>query len=115
MKSDSPGGFLGGRIGIDLDVVVIAHNPEVQRLMDEHRLEWGVQWELARGVSTKLWSWSDIKDKLTQLQGSNSKVAYKVPGIVLNKPSQSLADLSIWYFSIPFSRSSNLTPFEGVN
>ncbi|KAI0673977.1 RNA dependent RNA polymerase-domain-containing protein [Trametes maxima] len=41
-------------------VHIIAHSASVQRLFDELNVAWGVQYELARGVSRGWWTWDDI-------------------------------------------------------
>lgn len=42
--------------------------------MDQLHLEWGVQYELARGVSLQQWTWEDVlrvlREKPKELQGS---------------------------------------------
>ena len=48
---------------------MIAHDSEVQRNMDLHRLSWGVQYEIARGVSDGRWTWAHVsRDKILKLR-----------------------------------------------
>ncbi|GLB43650.1 putative RNA-dependent RNA polymerase [Lyophyllum shimeji] len=99
--------FLAGPLGADLNPVIIAHDKEVQPLMDEAGIAWGVQYEIAHGISRGYWQWSDVKAKLAQLKGkdarsqdsahpvSNKDTAHRVRSIMLGvrqKPS----DTSIW-------------------
>jgi RNA-dependent RNA polymerase len=39
---------------------LVAHDRVAQELMDNYDLPWGVQYELARGVTRGWWQWSDI-------------------------------------------------------
>ena len=66
---------------------VVASNAEVQLMMDDKQIAWGVQWELARGIAIRhesgqtqrSWSWSDItREKLDKLKGKNADAAWKV-------------------------------------
>ncbi|CAL1694877.1 unnamed protein product [Somion occarium] len=68
-----------------LGTYVIAHDDLVQSQMDRHKLAWGVQYEIARGVSNRRWTWKEVTlDKIRQLQGDNTK-ACEVPAIILGK------------------------------
>lgn len=79
-----------------LDPVVIAHSTEAQRVMDSCRLSWGVQYELARGVTNGLWSWQDVIEKASTFVGSNADNAYKVFSQMSGTPLRTLHDMSIW-------------------
>ncbi|KAK0501028.1 RNA dependent RNA polymerase-domain-containing protein, partial [Armillaria luteobubalina] len=69
---------------------IVAHDTAVQRLFDDQEISWGVQWELARGVSTDRWTWNAIEDKLLRsdsLRGTEEEVLFKVASIMKNQPS----------------------------
>jgi RNA-dependent RNA polymerase len=52
--------------------------------MEQLKISWGVQYELARGVLAEKWAWDDITDGvLRQLRGSNAQAASKVSAVVL--------------------------------
>ncbi|KAI1786799.1 RNA dependent RNA polymerase-domain-containing protein [Ganoderma leucocontextum] len=56
------------------DVYILAHSAEAQRLFDRIPLSWGVQYEIARGVSRGLWSWDTViqsEQALKSLRGPN--------------------------------------------
>lgn len=90
--------FIRGRIGIDLTLEIIAHDKTVQTLLDQEKIPWGVQYELARGVSAGIWEWSDVMPKINSLRASdgNIKIAYKVRSIMLDRPMMHVSDLAIW-------------------
>jgi hypothetical protein len=83
----------------DLNTTIIAHNSSIQALLDENRISWGVQFELARGVTTGHWTWDAVEDKIGELTGSNAKAAQRVRSVMLNVP-QKAPDLTIWYVHI---------------
>ncbi|KDQ62864.1 hypothetical protein JAAARDRAFT_53096 [Jaapia argillacea MUCL 33604] len=69
---------------LDLPAVEIAHSLCVQK--DLENLSWGVQWEIARGVTNGLWSFDDVtSEKCKLLVGSNAQAAFKVPAVILGK------------------------------
>lgn len=53
-------------------------------MLEANDLSWGVQYELARGVNNKWWSWSDVNKKLDEFAdlGSLNRSAPLVPGIM---------------------------------
>ena len=91
--------FLDVVSGGDLPVYIVAHDCEVQKLMDARRICWGAQWNIALGVSNGLWDWSDITaSKLDLLQGSNVEAAWKVSSVILSEaiPQVAPGSLEIW-------------------
>jgi hypothetical protein len=51
--------------------------------MEQLKISWGVQYELARGVLSDKWTWDDITDSvLRQLRGSNAQAASRVSAVV---------------------------------
>ncbi|KAG6856768.1 hypothetical protein H0H87_000946 [Tephrocybe sp. NHM501043] len=89
--------FLSGPLGQALDPVYIAHDAEVVALMDKEKIPWGAQWEVARGVTMKLWDWEKVKAKIPQLRASkNGEIAHKVWSIIMDKPLPKPADNTIW-------------------
>ncbi|KAJ7696817.1 RNA dependent RNA polymerase-domain-containing protein [Mycena rosella] len=94
--------LFGGKYASQLEVHIIAHCSEVQRRFDSVGVHLGVQWELARGVSTEKWTWKDVEAKYNSkfdiFRGSNSMLAEQVPAIMRGRPraqSQS-QNLSLW-------------------
>ncbi|KAF8273854.1 RNA dependent RNA polymerase-domain-containing protein [Lactarius quietus] len=62
---------------------VICHSQNVQRLMDDRGISWGVQYELARGILGEKWKWADVTDSvLDRLQGPNAVAASKVRSVM---------------------------------
>lgn len=83
---------------LQLQAHIIAHCPEVQQLLDSRNIAWGVQYEIARGVSCGSWTWKDVTlDKVQSLQGTNVEAATMVANVMLGQPPRShSADLAIW-------------------
>jgi len=51
--------------------------------MEQLKISWGVQYELARGVLSEKWTWEGITDNvLRQLRGSNAQAAARVSAVV---------------------------------
>jgi hypothetical protein len=90
-----------GPFATDLAYNIIAHDNDVQKLFDSLRITYGVQYELARGVSNNWWKWSDVtRDKLRSLTGDNASAAHKVVSVMLNldvsQVKHSPSSLAIW-------------------
>ncbi len=83
-------------------IYILAHSKEAQRLFDRIPLSWGVQYEIARGVSRGLWSWETVTQSeaaLTALRGPNinaSRVSQ-----VLGRPLGDVlpSDAALWCVS----------------
>ena len=76
--------LLSGKIALPRQF--ICHSKPVQERMEQLKLSWGVQYELARGVLADKWSWDDITDNiLRQLRGSNAQAASRVSAVVSGK------------------------------
>jgi hypothetical protein len=88
--------FLSGPIGVDLDTTTIAHDARIQALLDLKQISWGVQFELARGVTTGQWTWDVVESKISELSGPSAKTAYRVRSVMLNVPQRGNSDLAIW-------------------
>lgn len=59
-------------LGQKIEPFVIAHDRDAVIRMNAWNIAWGVQYEIARGVSQKLWTWDDVTDeRLEMLQGSS--------------------------------------------
>ena len=59
--------------------IVIAHDKDVQVLLDHYRIAKGVQFEIARCVTEGRWKWSDItKSVLRDLRGTNFEAGSKL-------------------------------------
>lgn len=73
-------------LGVNLTPVHIAHNKNIQRLMDHRRISWGVQWAIARGITQGLWGWEDVTpEKLDMLKGSCAEAAMNVEDVILSR------------------------------
>jgi hypothetical protein len=90
--------FANSQFGTDLEPSFIAHDDEAQQLLDLNRIEWGTQFELARGVSTGAWTWDQIHKHISGLGGNNTKSAYKVPRVLRGGTSSSMepGDIAVW-------------------
>ncbi|CAA7264868.1 unnamed protein product [Cyclocybe aegerita] len=91
--------FANGPLCADLKEVFIGGRPDAngtQKLLDEHRIEWGIQYELARGVSNGSWTWDDVRDRILELRGKNADAAYKVNRVMTRMSSLSKSGLAIW-------------------
>ncbi|TFK95078.1 hypothetical protein BDV98DRAFT_599146 [Pterulicium gracile] len=82
----------------DLKVTIIAHCPIAQSAMDAVQLPYGIQRELARGVTTDLWNWQAVLAKLHLFKDfpKSAAGAYKVASLMLDKPLGSAVDLDVW-------------------
>ncbi|TFK18698.1 hypothetical protein FA15DRAFT_649270 [Coprinopsis marcescibilis] len=89
--------FLGKPLGIALEAHIIAHNSDVQTVLDEYKIEWGVQWELARGLMKEpsLWTWDDIRERIPDLVGSNAEKAGQV-GHIMGRARHGTTAMSVW-------------------
>lgn len=71
----------------------------VQAWLDELRIPWGVQYEIARGVSSARWKWNAVtKEKLKKLRGLNAESAFKVAAVILGtpEPRPTRGDVLLW-------------------
>lgn len=85
---------------------VVAFDDKVQTMMDDKQISWGVQWELARGVSGRdnlgqlqsWWRWSDVtRERLDKLKGRNIDAAWKVRYIMRDEElPRSPATRELW-------------------
>ncbi|KAK0185175.1 RNA dependent RNA polymerase-domain-containing protein, partial [Armillaria mellea] len=94
---------------------IVAHDLAVQRLFDDQKISWGVQWELARGVSTGSWTWDEVKDKLlssASLRGTEEEVLFKVASIMKNLPFGGLLEYRIGFVFWPGMRLEQLALME---
>ncbi|KAJ6541584.1 RNA dependent RNA polymerase-domain-containing protein [Mycena capillaripes] len=89
-----------GHHGSELEKYEIAHNKDVQKQFDNYGVHLGIQWELARGVSTGKWTWEDIAAKINAkyniFRGTNSQIAWKVPDIMRGRQPLDSHDLPLW-------------------
>lgn len=96
--------FARSQIGVNLEVGFIAHDDGTQTLMDSLMIEWGTQYELARGVSQGTWTWAEVRARLQQLKGKNVDAAFKVRSIMHNNKTmpKSASDIYLWYACLSF-------------
>jgi hypothetical protein len=65
-------------------VTDLSYDERVQKMMDEHKLGWAVQYEIARGVSDGYWGWDTItEDMVKKLTGTNANAAPLVTKTIL--------------------------------
>ena len=51
--------------------------------MERRKISWAVQYELARGVLSEMWTWDDVTvEVLERLRGSNFEAAPRVPKVM---------------------------------
>ncbi|KAG2022571.1 RNA-directed RNA polymerase, variant 2 [Coprinopsis cinerea AmutBmut pab1-1] len=74
---------------------IVEYNPAVLELFDRARVEWGTQWELARGVLKGFWTWEDVMTRIPKLVGSNTEIAPNVPQI-MGKSISSGTSIALW-------------------
>ncbi|KAI0307660.1 RNA dependent RNA polymerase-domain-containing protein [Multifurca ochricompacta] len=96
--------FIDGRLPSSLNV--ICHCEGVQQSMEHLGVSWGVQYELARGVLAKKWTWADVTDSvLARLQGSNAKAAPRVHSVMseavglrktVHRTGSGVTNLTLW-------------------
>ena len=84
--------------GTELAFQIVAHNNEVQKELDAMNISWGVQYELARGITANLWTWEEIRtEQLQKLKGTNVQAAYRVANVMRNRPISVRQGLSLWF------------------
>ncbi|KXN85003.1 putative RNA-dependent RNA polymerase SHL2 [Leucoagaricus sp. SymC.cos] len=103
LPPDTPssiGSFFHGNLGTGLEPVLISHCPKTQWQMDDLGLAWGVQYELARGVTLKRWTWDDVYDVLhakpEALTGLNAKAAFKVSAVMQGRDVSRVVNVMLW-------------------
>ncbi|KAJ7511698.1 RNA dependent RNA polymerase-domain-containing protein [Mycena galericulata] len=93
--------LFGGTHGSALDLHTIAHDAKVQQRFDNVGVHFGVQWELARGVSTNRWGWRAVEKKMEgkydAFTGPNWVRAGQVPAIMAGVRNPESRDLALWY------------------
>jgi hypothetical protein len=79
----------------------IAYDHQAQQMMDSLGLAWGVQYELARGVTSGFWTWEDVRrilnNRPTELQGSNVVAAPRVPKVMLRRGNVRDDNTALWF------------------
>jgi len=92
--------FARSPFGTDLEVMVIAHSRKAQKLFDDNHIAWGVQYEIARGVCSGLWTWDGVESQVPLLRGKNSEATFKVERVMKGRGGLKPSDMHIWYSSI---------------
>jgi len=68
--------------------------------MDQLDLSWGVQYELARGVTLRKWDWDEVYNTLCEkpgvLVGSNVDAAANVCAVMEDRVISPDPNLSLW-------------------
>jgi RNA-dependent RNA polymerase len=84
-----------------LPVVHVAHNRRIQDLMERRKLSWGVQLQIARGITQDIWTWEKISpETLDKLKGPAALAAPKVKEVICQSVGRSAnddVDISVWY------------------
>ncbi|KAJ3509083.1 hypothetical protein NLJ89_g5408 [Agrocybe chaxingu] len=89
--------FVNGSLCADLDEAFIGGQcVRTQKMLDDYRIEWGTQYELARGVSNGSWTWDEVRDHILELRGKNADAAYKVDRVMTRKSSLLKSGLAMW-------------------
>ncbi|KAH8094650.1 RNA dependent RNA polymerase-domain-containing protein [Cristinia sonorae] len=81
------------------DISFIAWDKDVQDRMDANNLAWGVQYEIARGVSDGSWLWSNVTEEIIRdLRGSNAEAAPKVDKLLNRSKGRSVVGFNekVW-------------------
>ncbi|KAJ3992350.1 RNA dependent RNA polymerase-domain-containing protein [Lentinula boryana] len=68
---------------------IIAHDKETQKIFDNIKgpVPWGAQYELARGVILKEWTWEDVREKVHHFAGkSDAEVMHLVCYVMKDVP-----------------------------
>jgi hypothetical protein len=107
--------FARSPFGTDLEVMVIAHSGEAQKILDDHQIAWGVQWEIARGVCSGLWTWETVGSQVNRLKGKNSEAAFKVEKVMKGRDGSKPSDMHIWYVRPTFPALRSCGIFTGGN
>lgn len=76
--------------------MIIAHSCQVQRILDDHRISWGVQYEIARGVCSGLWTWDSVESQVDKFEGKNSEAAFKVEKVMKGRGGSKPSEMHIW-------------------
>lgn len=80
------------------DISFIAHDPDAQALMDKYDLAWGTQYEIARGISDRSWTWNEVTpDVIQSLRGSNEDSASRVDKVLGRSKARSNPIDKVWY------------------
>lgn len=89
--------FARSPFGTELEIMVIAHCQRTQKVLDEHQIAWGVQYEIARRICSGLLTWEEVESQVGSLQGNNSEAVCKVERMMKGQAGIKLSDLHVWY------------------
>ncbi|PIL31184.1 RNA-dependent RNA polymerase [Ganoderma sinense ZZ0214-1] len=79
---------------------IVAHSKDAQKLFDSIPLSWGVQYEIARGVSRGLWSWETVMQSeaaLRSLSGTNMNASKVSQALERSLGDVFPSDAALWY------------------
>ena len=69
------------------DPFLIAHDKSLQHVLDSHKVPWGVQYELYRGIQAKKWTVDEAMKKVAEFKGaSDGEMMYRVENILKGVP-----------------------------
>ncbi|KAF8648909.1 hypothetical protein AX16_006144 [Volvariella volvacea WC 439] len=88
--------FQGGRFGANMEIEIIAHDFYAQKMMDKRKMDWGVQYEVARGISQRAWTWDQVKENLDELPTKNTE-AWRVISVMSSASTPSQVDIELWH------------------
>ncbi|KAI0005558.1 RNA dependent RNA polymerase-domain-containing protein [Russula compacta] len=87
--------FLSGKFALPRHT--ICHSADAQQCMERLKISWGVQYELARGVLAKNWTWNDVTtDVLERLRGSHADAAPRVQSVMGKRTHCVNSDIDLW-------------------
>ncbi|CDO77267.1 hypothetical protein BN946_scf184753.g17 [Trametes cinnabarina] len=78
-------------------VHIIAHSGKVQKLLDNMEVPWGVQYEIARGVSCGWWTWETVqRAQLETMRGTTNRDGSRLFSQMFPRTAASQVDLQLW-------------------
>jgi hypothetical protein len=103
--------FFRQELGTDLCPILISHDEKAQQRMDELGLAWGVQYELARGVTLEKWTWGTVlrilDEKPMELKGRNAQAAFKVRAVMMDREIPHGANILLWSVCVSSRHGGN--------
>lgn len=80
----------------DLAYHIIAYNEGAQAGFDALKIEWGVQFQLARGQTIGLWTWDQVIASMDKLRGTNEESGPQVLAVMLPEKASNATDHRVW-------------------
>ncbi|KIK69189.1 hypothetical protein GYMLUDRAFT_188733 [Collybiopsis luxurians FD-317 M1] len=94
--------FPSGDAKLHIDVHLISHDTETQKLFDNPRglVPWGTQFELARGAQLKEWTWERVREKIDNFAGKSDAEVMHLVKYIMNEdtpPKSSNTEIGVEY------------------